>query len=226
MARTDHLAVPVTGGELPAVAVLPEGKDAVPFAIVIPSIFGITADLIEQMTELSAAGGIVAIDPFWRVEAGAIDYAEVDSAFARVGELDRRAAPSLPFGDFIAACEWIGARPRFAGRLVGVGIYYGVLDAVVTWHGSQMQRFLDRVSEMRCPMRHHIGGDDPVVPGPARQRIEEAFAGRDDVAITVHPGAGHGFSHRAAEGRVESAEAAAMASVVELLRLSTSTQES
>lgn len=209
--------IAVEGGRLPiTVAAGPE-----PHLLVVPSIFGITDDLVEQLQELSNVATVVAMDPFWRVEPGPIAYTKVEKAFTRVRALEYEKS----FTDFVALAGW--ARKR-GGPVIGLGICFGgpfcllaaadgLLDGVVTWHGSRMHQFLQRASEMRCPMKHHFGDADSIVPQETVEQIRSAFEGRDDVEIVVHPGAGHGFSHRAGAGRQEAAERAAMDAVRTLI---------
>jgi carboxymethylenebutenolidase len=96
----------------------------------------------------------------------------------------------------------------------------GVVAGAVTWHGTRMDAYLERATDMRCPMRHHFGSVDPFVNAEAIDAIRKAFAGRSDVHFFVHEGATHGFSHRmSARSYQERAERAGMASVLELVEL-------
>jgi carboxymethylenebutenolidase len=94
----------------------------------------------------------------------------------------------------------------------------GLADGVVTWHGTRMEVFLERAAEMRCPMRHHFGAEDPFSPAEAVEAVRKAFHGREDVEIAVHEGASHGFSQRGlARAYHERAELAGMDAVRELI---------
>jgi dienelactone hydrolase len=95
----------------------------------------------------------------------------------------------------------------------------GIVDGVVTWHGTALGQHLARPSEMRCPMRLLLGGADPFVPPREVDVVRAAFANRPDVCIAVHTGATHGFSHRAVpEGYRLDAERAAIEAAYELAR--------
>lgn len=94
----------------------------------------------------------------------------------------------------------------------------GVVDGVVTWHGTRMESYVKRAAEMRCPMRLHFGSADPFVSLEAVEAVRAAFAGHRDVRIIVHDGATHGFSHRAApQAYDDHAERAGMDSLRELI---------
>ncbi len=92
----------------------------------------------------------------------------------------------------------------------------GLVNGVVTWHGSRMQGSLDLVGKIECPIRHHIGEADPVVPPDVLVAIRAGFADHPDCNIVVHPGAGHGFSHDG-DAWDASAYQAGFADVVDLL---------
>ncbi len=124
-------------------------------------------------------------------------------AFARLEgfEMDRC------LSDMRAVIEW--TRERCNGHVAGLGICFGgpvvlvaavegALSAVITWHGSRMENFLDRAERISCPLRLHFGGADPVTPPEAIEKIRAAFAAHPDASFVVHPGLEHGFSH---EGR-------------------------
>jgi carboxymethylenebutenolidase len=82
-----------------------------------------------------------------------------------------------------------------------------------------MEHHVERAAEMRCPMRLHFGGADPFVPMASVDAVRTAFSGRPDVAVVVHEGATHGFSHRGApRAHDERAERAGMDSLRALSR--------
>ena len=54
-----------------------------PALVIVPSIFGVPPDLIEQMEELAERAFVVAIDPFRRTQPGALRYMNPPAALAR-----------------------------------------------------------------------------------------------------------------------------------------------
>ncbi len=218
-----HDMLRVEAGELPLTVARSNGDGA---AIVIaPSAFGVATDLEEQMDELAGeASLVVAIDPFFRGDAGPASYDDMARVLARLQSLDRERF----YRDLRAAIDWARAEAR-GQRVVVLGICFGgpfallaaadgAADGVVTWHGTRMENFLERAAEMCCPMRLHFGSADPFVSKEAVASVGEAFAGRTDVRVVVHDGATHGFSHRAAPLAYDArAERAAMDALRELV---------
>ncbi len=217
--------IPVEGGKLPLTIATAGGAGAV--VVIMPSAFGVGPDLEAQMEQLALdASAVVALDPFFREDAGPAPYEDRGRAIGRLQALDRPRAGR----DLRAAIDW--ARGQNSGQaIVLLGICFGgpyallaaadgVVDAVVTWHGTRMDQFLERVAEMRCPMRLHFGSADPVAPPEAVAAVRQAFAERPDVRVVVHEGAGHGYSQRASPHAYhEAAERAGMYAVQELVAL-------
>jgi carboxymethylenebutenolidase len=221
-----HL-LPVEQGELPLT--IARGAGAGAAVVIVPSAFGIGADLEAQMEELAErASLVVAMDVFFREDAGPVPYDDRPRAMQRLQGMDR----GRVFRDLRATIQWTRDSARSAGgsgRAVVLGICLGgpfallaaaegLVDGAVTWHGTRMEVFLERAAEMRCPMRHHFGAADPFSPPEAVEAVRKAFEGRDDVAIVVHEGASHGFSQRAlARAYHERAERAGMDALRDLI---------
>jgi carboxymethylenebutenolidase len=191
-----------------------------------PSAFGVAPDLEAQMEELAAeARVVVALDPFFRGDAGPVPYGDMARIKARLQVLDRERAQR----DFRAALAW-ARRQEGVASVVALGICFGgpfamlaaadgLADGVVTWHGTRMEDHLARAAEMRCPMRFHFGSVDPFVPMEAVARVRAAFTGHPDVQVVVHEGATHGFSHpQAPQAYHPRAERAGMESLRDLAR--------
>lgn len=217
-------SVRVSDGSVPVVH--RDGVPGRPALVIVPSVFGITDDLIGQMEALSAdASVVVAMDLFWREEPGPLAYGDMPTVMARLQRLDRARA----YEDYEAVVASARSHPGADGRVIGLGICFGgpfcfvgaadgLLDGVVTWHGSRLDAFLERADAMRCPMALHFGSADRVVPMETVERVREAFSGRADVEIVVHAGADHGFTHPNAPTFDPDAAAASMESVRRMLR--------
>ncbi len=222
MAIQEHF-ISAEGGDLPLTVARASGAGAA--LVILPSAFGVGADLIAQMEALATSARlVVAVDPFFRSDAGFIPYDDMAHVMKRMQALD----VARSHRDFRAALAW--ARAEAGGqRVIALGICFGgpyallaaadgAVDGVVTWHGTRMEDHVARAAEMRCPMRLHFGGVDPFVPAKAVDALRHAFAGRGDVRFFVHPGATHGFSHRAAANAYHApAERTALASLRELV---------
>jgi len=216
--------VPVEDGAI-AVTVFRRTGAPGPALVIAPSAFGITDDLVGQMATLAAgAGVVVAMDLFFRDHPGPIAYDDMGPVMQRLQALDKQQA----LADFRAVIAWARTQPECNGRVLGLGICFGgpfvflaasegLLEAVATWHGTRLEDFLAGADAMRGPMALHFGDRDRVVPMAAVQKVRAAFEGRDDVAIAVHAGADHGFTHPTAPTWNAEAAAAAMSSVRQLL---------
>jgi len=201
MRESNHLVdIETSDGSIPTRILGPEPSSGVPGLVVIPSVFGPAPDLIERLAPLAQRALLAFPDPFWRVGGGVVPYTDRDPVVQRMARFDVAACTE----DLRAVLNWV--RARCNGRVAGLGICFGgpfvlrfagegLLDGVVTWHGSRMQGFLKRADQTTCPMRHHFGADDPVTPPEAIEAIRAAFAKHPDLRIVVHPGAVHGFSH-------------------------------
>jgi carboxymethylenebutenolidase len=192
--------------------------------VIVPSAFGVGADLEAQMAELSGdASVVVAFDPFARTDAGPAPYDAIERVMARLNRLDRTQCAE----DLHGVTSWAGARAP-GGAVVLLGICFGgpfALEAastfpasgVVTWHGTYLEGILGRAADIRCPVRLHFGGVDPFVPLDVVQAARSAFGAHPDARIIVHDGATHGYSHRNAPSYDAPAERAGMGAVRELV---------
>lgn len=223
MALSQHL-LPVEQGKLPLTIASGGGVGAV--LVIVPSGFGVGPDLKAQMEELALdANAVIALDLFFREDTGPAPYDDHGRAIGRIQNLDR----ARGYRDLRAALDW--ARAKNSGQaIVLLGICFGgsfallaaadgLVDGVVTWHGTRMDQSVERAAEMRCPMRLHFGAEDPFVPAETVETLRRAFADRPEVRIVVHEGATHGYSHRAAPAFHARAEQAGMYAARELVAL-------
>lgn len=213
--------IEVDGGAVPTDVQGPDDPSGCPAVVVVPSIYGPAPDLLARLGSLVGDTLVVVPDPFWRTGEGWVTYGDVDTAIGRLGEFDVAGC----FDEMAAVVSW--AKGAGNGHVVAVGICFGgpyvlrlaaagLVDGVVTWHGSRMEQHLQVVPDIACPVRHHLGADDPVTPPEVVDALREAFADHPDAEVVVHPGATHGFSH---DGDAWDAAAhdAGFASLVELL---------
>jgi carboxymethylenebutenolidase len=215
--------IPVEAGELPLTVASAEGRGAA--IVIVPSVFGVAPDLEQQMEELASdARLVIAIDPFFREGGGHLPYDDLAPAIARLGSFDRKRS----YRDLRAAIDWARAQDG-VDRVVALGICFGgsyvllaaadgLVDGIVTWHGSRMESFVHRAPEVKCPAHLHFGGIDPIVPPAALDALRAAFNGQGHVQMIVHEGVNHGFSHRTGRAFDAAAERAGMDSLRELSR--------
>lgn len=200
------------------------GRGEAAALVILPSAFGVAPDLVAHMHELAGdACLVVALDAFARHDPGVVPYQDMPRVMARVHGHD----PMQMQLDLRDAIAWTSAE---TGRpVVVLGVCFGgphalevaaagLVAAAVVWHGTGLDRKLEQASAIRCPLALHFGAEDPFVPPPVVARVREAFAGMAHVAIHVHEGATHGFSHRDAPAWNAAAEQAAIASLRERIR--------
>jgi dienelactone hydrolase len=86
-----HVLLPVEGGALPLTVAESASRGAA--VVIMPSAFGVAADLEEQMRELARdARLVVAPDPFFRQDAGPAPYDDMARVMKRLELLDRERA--------------------------------------------------------------------------------------------------------------------------------------
>ncbi|MCA9540762.1 MAG: dienelactone hydrolase family protein [Myxococcales bacterium] len=219
----ESLALPPAFDALPVtIARGPHGDAAL---VIMPSAFSPGPDVEAKMLDLAHEARLcVTYDPFFRTDPGVVPYADFGRVRARIGALDR---PAL-WRDVQMMIAWARTQPGVE-RVVMLGVCFGgpfallaaadgLVDGIVTWHGSRMEAFLDRAVEIGCPVRFHFGAVDPFVPPAAVEAVKAAFAAHPDAEIVVHAGATHGFSHAdAPQAHDPAAELAGMKAVRDLL---------
>ncbi len=209
---------------LPASALaVVRGSGSAAALVILPSAFGVAPDLVAHMHELASdASLVVALDPFARHDPGVVAYDDMARVMARVHGHD----PVQLQLDLREAIAWTAAAAERPVVVLGVCFggphalevaAAGLVAGAAVWHGTGLDQQLGSAPAIRCPLALHFGADDPFVPPALVARVRETFAGRPNVAIHVHEGATHGFSHRGAPAWHEAAERAATASLRELV---------
>lgn len=217
------LSTPALPGTL--VTPPPPGRRAA--VLVLPSIFGADAGTLSLADDVAGWGGPVGLpELFWRTDPGpaGLDEAGRARAMARMRSYDR----DQGVADLADHATHLRGVPGANGEVVALGICFGghlamllaargAVDAVVTVHGGGLERTLNLAERMKVPMSLHFGEADSASPPEAIAAVRAAFAGRSDVEIQVHPGAGHGFAHPGHPAFQEAASAASRASLKRLL---------
>lgn len=183
-----------------------------PGVLLLQEIFGVGDFVRAKAAALAELGYVVlAPDVFWRTErhvAHAHDDAGLQAAFAsmtrwstEVDELTRIADLVSAF-EHLRGLEEVGARAAGAmGYCLGGRLAYEIAvasqpDAAVCYYGSGIgSRVGDTAEQITCPLLFHYGSDDPYIPQDEVEAVAKAFAGRDDVVVHVHDGAGHAFEN-------------------------------
>ena len=206
--RTDR--VEVADGSFEALVAVPDGGSG-PGILLLHEIFGIDEFVRAKACELADAGYVVMVpDVFWRVQPGFVAPGTeegVQQGMAMANCFFGEVAPEQMGADLGAALQHLRGLAEVSGRKVAAVGYClgGTLafavaaaadpDALVSYYGSGVAGALDRADAVTCPALFHFGGSDPFISNDDIAAVGDRFAGRDDVEVVVHEGAGHAFEN-------------------------------
>lgn len=178
----------------------PAGEEKLPGILVITSIFGIDEEMKALTDAFADDGFLVSVpDIFWRTMPGPV--ADFETALGRMQTFDFDQGVK----DVEDLINDLRAHPRCNGKVAVLGFCFGGryalvsaarfgVDAAASYHGTDMEKHLDEVSKVSCPVSFHFGDSDPAVPTENAKAVRSAFEGRDNAEITIHEGAAHNFS--------------------------------
>ena len=196
--------IPTEGGSFKAYLALPASGSG-PGMVMLQEIFGIST-YMKAMADLYAEEGYVAIVPdlFWRLEPGvSLDYSE--AGFKKALELNSRFDSKTAVVDMRATVKALRAHKAVTGKVGALGFCLGGrlavlaaahcgIDAAVAYYGVGIEKELDSVKAVKCPMVLHFAEKDSYTPPAVIEQVRAGFKGRDDVEIYVYPGVDHGFN--------------------------------
>ena len=170
--------------------------------VVLQEIFGVTRK-IRAYCDLFAQAGYTALAPdmFWRIEPG-MELAHSESDLAKALDLLKRFSDPEGLNDIDACVAMLRARGAkkvgvvgycMGGKLVGLAAATGRVDAGVSYYGVGLEKHLDELRRVKCPLQMHFGAKDTYLPESARQAIAAALDERSRRQIYVYPEAGHAF---------------------------------
>lgn len=191
------------GGAFDALLV-PALREPAPGLVLLTEIFGINGVMRDAAAHLAAAGyTVLAPDLFWRQQRRVeLDYEGEDRA--RAFALYRAYDHELGARDVATCVAWLRARPQcsgkigivgycFGGTLAWLGAARGTPNAAVSFYGTQIHRYLDEASAIRCPTALHLGDADAHVPADAVSATKAACAKHARIDLHIYPGVGHAF---------------------------------
>ncbi len=196
--------------------------------IIISTISGVDSDMTHYADTLAAEGFVAsAPDMFWRdKDPGPLTWNDDGRkrAFARNDRYDLE----LGMKDLAEVITDLKKHPRCNGKIAIMGFCFGGpfallaaarygTDAGISFHGSHVEKHLDEVDHVHCPLSFHYGDQDQVAPMAAIERIRQAFDRLADAKVYLYPGAGHGFMTMT-RGYVESVARPAWARSLEVLK--------
>jgi carboxymethylenebutenolidase len=190
------------GGSFKAYLAKPE-KGSGPGIVLLQEIFGINPS-IRDVADYYAEEGYVVLAPdlFWRLEPGVeLSEAEFDKAFALYQKFDVAKAVE----DITASVAALRAEPACAGKIGALGFCLGGalaylaaahcgVDCAVGYYGVGIEKMLDLVPRIKCPLVLHFAAEDKFVSEAAREQVKAAFAGNPSAEIYVYPGVDHAFA--------------------------------
>lgn len=204
MAVTE-INVPASGGgNIPCMAAFPDGGPSTG-VVVVPSIFGVNDDMAMVAERLAGEGFAAVIpDPFWRDEdKGVIGHDEEGRAraFARMG----RTPFDQAFGDVADVVDHLRSRDDSNGKVAVMGFCYGGpfalvaaakcgIQAGISYHGSFVDKYLDLMPDVGCPLSFHWGDNDRAASLDVIDEVKKTFSARDDAEVILYPGGvEHGY---------------------------------
>lgn len=170
--------------------------------VVLQEIFGVTESM-KKICDFLASRQLTAICPdlFWSAEPDSkMTEADVDKARGLRMKMDDAAVVR----DIGAAVQFLRKHPACTGDVGVVGYCWGGLlaflsaadtkpDAAVAYYGVGIEKHLDKVSKLSCPLLMHYGGQDAYAPPEAVAQVKAALKGKD-AKIFEYPEAGHAFA--------------------------------
>ncbi len=173
-----------------------------PGLVLLPEIFGLNDFMRETATRYAEEGYVCFVpDMFWRLQTGtALGYAAVDEAL----ELRARFDVEQGLTDIAQVVESLRSHPAHAGKLGAIGYCMGgmlalraaadqQLDCAVSYYGTGIDRYMDEVAKVSCPMIFHVGDSDDKIPASSRAALADAVAENSQLSMHTYAGCGHSF---------------------------------
>ncbi|SDV47154.1 dienelactone hydrolase family protein [Chitinasiproducens palmae] len=199
-----------------------------PAVVILPEIYNVN-EWARGVARRYAEQGYLALVPdlFWRLEPGRyLPYTPEAQQEGRA--LYARLDVEASVRDIDSALTWLRGRSDANGKAGVIGFCLGgqlaflsgvegTPDAIVSYYGTDLQKFLDRVPRLRVPALLHFGERDTRVPPSIASEIEQHKTGGQDLITVVHPDAPHGFSRNGYVPFNAIADAAAQTQTLALL---------
>src|SRR5580658_5981297 len=157
-----------------------------PGLLLLQEIFGIN-QYMRDVADFYAEEGYVVLAPdlFWRLEPGVeLNETQMEKAFGLYQKFDVAKA----IEDIASSVAALKAEPACVGKIGALGFCLGGalaylsaahagVDCAVGYYGVGIEKSLDLVSKIKCPLVLHFASDDKYAPEPVRDQIKAAFAG-------------------------------------------------
>lgn len=192
-----------------------------PGIVVIQEIFGVNAGMRELCDDFAKKGYIaVCPDLFWRQEPGIQLTDKTPTEWDHAFELYKGFDVEAGVRDLLSTLAHVRRMPGCSGKVGAVGYCLGGklaflvatrsdAEAIVSYYGVELDKYLGEVPDIRMPTILHIAALDKFVPEPVRQKILKAIAKNPAINAYVYEGVDHAFSRP--HGQNYNAEAAKLA---------------
>ena len=209
------------GGAFSAYVAKPEEIPA-PGVVVLQELFGVNADIRKHCDELAEQGFIaVAPDLYWRQEPGVDLSVNSDADWQHGLTLYQAYDRDAGAEDVRDTTETVTKLPECTGNVAVLGyclgalmtfltaVRYAVVDAAVTYHGADTEKYLNEIDGLHAPLLMHLGEEDEFISKTAQAQIKAALARKPNATVFSYPGQCHAFSRH--NGAHYNAAAAALA---------------
>jgi len=221
---SQRITITVPDGSFAAYLATPEAANARGTAIVvIQEIFGINADMRETCDNF-AREGFVAICPdlYWRQEPNVELSDKTEAEWQKALALYNGFNVDHGVADIDATIQAVRQQPGVRGGVGTVGFCLGGLlaylsatrtnaDAIVSYYGVGIEKYLGEASKIARPVLMHIAEADEFVPPEARAKIIETLKDNRLVEIHTYAGCQHAFARNQGVHYVDTAAKAANA---------------
>ena len=197
-----HADIPTSTGAVRCIRFAPSHPG--PLLVLVPSIYGPTADVLEYGELFRSQGALVyIIDPFWRTTPGPLQIdRDVATALRRKQELSFDDGLSDLLATIHAGCrhELYNGRTLllgicFGGRFVLEAAQHASVFALSVWHGGGLAQSLQVSALHTTETTFDFGGADSLIPEAEIEHLRSMLSDHNMHRVRVHAGAGHGFSH-------------------------------
>jgi carboxymethylenebutenolidase len=177
-----------------------------PAIVVLHEVFGVNADIRKTCGELAGEGFIaVAPDLFWRQEPGVDLGVNSEPDWQHGLRLYKAYDRDVGVGDVRDTLDAVARLPDCTGKLAVQGYCFGALmtfltamrcrvDAAVSYHGADTEKYLGEVDNLHAPLLMHLGEEDEFISKAAQVQIKTALAGKPNATVYSYPGQHHAFA--------------------------------
>ena len=205
-----EVAIPVTGGTIPAYRAMPANGKNLPTVLVIQEIFGVHEHIKDVCRRLAKAGYLAVAPEMYARQGDVSKLTKFDEILAIVGKVP----DAQVMADLDAAADWCAKNSGNPAKLAVTGFCWGGritwlysahnprVKAGVAWYGRLVGKPSDltprhpveMAKELKAPVLGLYGGADTGIPNDTVEAMREAIkaAGKPS-EIVLYPDMPHAF---------------------------------